>query len=166
MEAGEHGRMRGTCCVACSLEVGRRAAVDFVVCFRVRPEFFVFVVSICFFFERTWPASSTRPPCLIYLCKSTGVCTRCHYLISLFVCGCVTFVVLTDCESCTMPFSTNPRSMGAGEYGLTRRTCFAARRLEVVAVTGLLRDFVLFSFFLSNAYGLLQEAALPHLPLY
>ena len=52
---------------------------------------------------------------------------------------CVTFVVFTDCESCTRPIFTNPRSMEAGEYGLTRGTCFAARRLEFVAVAGLLR---------------------------
>ena len=37
-----------------------------------------------------------------------------------------------------MPISTNPESMEAGEYGLTRGTCFVARRLEVVAVAGLL----------------------------
>ena len=36
------------------------------------------------------------------------------------------------------PISTNPGSMEAGEYGLTRGTCFVARRLEVVAVAGLL----------------------------
>ena len=49
---------------------------------------------------------------------------------------CVTFVVFTDCESCTRPISTNPGSMEAGEYGPTRGTCFAAHRLELVAVTG------------------------------
>ena len=54
------------------------------------------------------------------------------------LCVCVTFVVFTDCESCTKPISTNPGSMEAGEYGLTRGTCFVARRVEVVAVTGLL----------------------------
>ena len=52
---------------------------------------------------------------------------------------CVTFVVLTDCESCTRPLSTNPVSINAGEYGLTRETCFVARRLEVVAFAELLR---------------------------
>ena len=52
---------------------------------------------------------------------------------------CVTFVLFTDCDSCTRPISTNPVSMEAGEYGLTRGTCFFARRLEVVAVAGLLR---------------------------
>ena len=37
------------------------------------------------------------------------------------------------------PISANPGSMeGAGEYGLTRGTCFVARRLEVVAVARLL----------------------------
>ena len=49
---------------------------------------------------------------------------------------CVTFVEFTDCESCTRPISTDPESMEAGEYGLTRGTCFVARRLEVVAVAG------------------------------
>ena len=83
---------------------------------------------------------------------------------------CVTFVVFTDCERCTRPISTNPLSMEAGEYGLTRGTCLFVRRLEGVAVAGLLWiyfvvsffsvrwDFVLFFFvFLTlNAHGLLQ----------
>ena len=89
--------------------------------------------------------------------------TGCHYLIGLSVClsVCVTFVVFIDCESCTRPISTNPGSMEAGEHGLTciqarpistnprsmeeeceyglpSETCFTARRLEVVAVAGLL----------------------------
>ena len=51
---------------------------------------------------------------------------------------CVIFVVFTDCESCTRPISTNPVSMEAGEYGLTRGTWFFARRLDVIAVAGLL----------------------------
>ena len=57
------------------------------------------------------------------------------------------------------------------EYGLTRGTCFTARRLEVVAAAGLLwiyfvvgvfwvrRDLVVtffLVFFTSNAHGLLQ----------
>ena len=78
---------------------------------------------------------------------------------------CVTFVVFTDCESCTRPISTNPGSMEAGEYGLTRGTCFVARRLEVVAVAGLLwiswcvlgaAGFISCFFLFSNAHGLLQ----------
>ena len=65
--------------------------------------------------------------------------TGCHYLITLSsVSVRVKFVVFTDRESCTMPISTNPGSMEAGEYGLTFGTCFVARRLEVVAVARLL----------------------------
>ena len=77
---------------------------------------------------------------------------------------CVTFVVFTGCESCTRPISTN-RDLWkeAGKYRLPRGTCFVARRLEVVAVAGLLwiswcvlggADF--FVSFSSNAHGLLQ----------
>ena len=80
----------------------------------------------------------------------------------------VTFVVSLIAKSCTGLISTNPGSMEAGEYGLTRGTCFVARRLEVVAVAGLLWiswcvlsgvDFFpcfLFDFFSSNAHSLLQ----------
>ena len=59
--------------------------------------------------------------------------------------------------------------MEAGEYGLTRGTCFVASRLEVVTVAGLLwmswcvlggADFFVFfffsNFFSSIAHGLLQ----------
>ena len=69
----------------------------------------------------------------------TGVRTGCHYLISLSVClsVCVTFVVFTDCERCTRPISTNPGSIEAGQYGLTRVTCFLTCRLELDAVAGL-----------------------------
>ena len=63
----------------------------------------------------------------------TEVRTGRHYLISL----CVTFVVFTDCESCTRPIS-NSGSMEAGECGRTHGTCFITCRLEVVAVAGLL----------------------------
>ena len=63
-------------------------------------------------------------------------------LFNLSVCVPVTvsvkFVVFTDCESCTRPISTNPGSMEAGEYGLTRGTCCVVRHLELVAVAGLL----------------------------
>ena len=59
--------------------------------------------------------------------------------------------------------------MEAGEYGLTRGTCFVSHRLELVAVAGLLwiflwcvlgaADFFVFFFsifFYSNAHRLLQ----------
>ena len=58
--------------------------------------------------------------------------------VRLSVSVCVTFIAFTDCERCTRPISTNPGSVEAGEYGLTRGTCFVARRLEVVEVAGLL----------------------------
>ena len=101
--------------------------------------------------------------------------------VCLCMCVCVTFVVFTDCEGCTRPISTNPGSMEAGECGLTRGTCFAARRLELVAVAGRLwiswcvqggADF--FVFFFSIFHYFLRthtacckyEAPLPHIPLY
>ena len=98
----------------------------------------------------------------------TGVRTGCHYLISLSVplSVCVTFVVFTDCERCTRPISTNSGYMEAGEYGLTRWTCFVARRLQLVAASGLLwlswcvvdGAFVYFFLVLSpNAHGLLAS---------
>ena len=59
-------------------------------------------------------------------------------LVCLCLSVCVTFVVFTDRESCTRPASTNSGSMETGEYGLTRRKCFLAYRLELDAVAGLL----------------------------
>ena len=93
----------------------------------------------------------------------------------------IELVVFTDCKSCARPISANPVYMEAGEHGLTRGTCFFARRFEVVAFAGLLRlswcvlggvdfrnFFFLTFFFLSNAHGLLQVRGhlLPHLHLY
>ena len=46
------------------------------------------------------------------------------------------------------PISTNPRSMEEEcEYGLPSETYFTARRLEVVAVAGLLWIYFVVSFF-------------------
>ena len=60
-------------------------------------------------------------------------------LVCLCVCQCVCNIRrFTDCESCTRPISTNPGSVEAGEYGLTRGACCVARSLELVAVSGLL----------------------------
>ena len=110
-------------------------------------------VFIFLFFERIRPAASMRQPCLIYLSTST------------------------DFESCTMPISTNPGSMEAGECGRTRRTCFIARRLEVVSSPGccgfrgvfwVRRDFSFFFSFLflrTHTTCCKYEVALPPLPL-
>ena len=71
----------------------------------------------------------------------TGMSTGSHYLICLSVCVrvCLTFVVCTDGEkSCTRQISTGLVSIEAGQYGLTRWTWFFVRRLEVVAVAGLM----------------------------
>ena len=101
------------------------------------------------------------------------MCIRDRGVIIQFVgvsaCLCVTFFVFTDYESGTRAISTNPGSMKAGEYELTRVTCFVARCLEVVAVAGLpwisrcvlgggglFLDFLFDFFFSSNAHGLLQ----------
>ena len=123
--------------------------------FWVRRDF-VFFFPVLFFFERTRPAASMRPPCPIYLSPSIknrlpfacrakkplhpGVRTGCHYLISLPVCVfvCVTFVVFTDCECCTRPISTNSGSMEAAECGQTSGACFVTCHFAVVAVAVLL----------------------------
>ena len=85
MEAGEYGLTRGTCFVACRLEVVAVAGLLWISwCVLGGAIFFVFLFFNFFvFFERTRPAESMRPSCLIHLSTSTGVRTRCHYLISL-----------------------------------------------------------------------------------
>ena len=111
------------------------------------------------FVERTRPVASMGAPCLIYLYT---------------LCVCVTFLVFTDCESCTRPISTNPGSTEAGEYGLTRGMC--SRRTPSRGVRGrrAAADFVVcfgcggifLCFFLrSHTACCKYEAALPHLPL-
>ena len=81
----------------------------------------------------------------------------------------------TDCESCTMPISTNQGSMDAREYGLTRGTRFVARCLEVVAVAGLMwvswyvfsrAGFCVFFFLRTHTACCKYEGTLPHFPLY
>ena len=69
--------------------------------------------------------------------------------------------------------------MEADEYELTRGTCFVTRRLEVVAVAGLLwiswcvlgapglcRVFSFFFFFRTHTACCKYEDTLSHLPLY
>lgn len=89
------------------------------------------------------------------------------------------FRTIIDCEDCRRPISINPGSTEAGEHGLTRGTCFIARRFEVVAVTGLLSfwwcvlgavefrgGFVVVAFLRTHTAYCKYEAALPHLPFY
>ena len=83
MEAGEYGLARGTCFIARRLEVVAVAGLLWISwCVMDGEGFRVFF--FVFFFERTRPANM-RPPCLIYLSTSTGVCTGCHFLFSLSV---------------------------------------------------------------------------------
>ena len=85
MEAGEYGLTCGTCFVARRLWVVAVAGLLWISwCVLGGAIFFVFLFFTFFvFFERTRPAESMRPSCLIHLSTSTGVRTRCHYLISL-----------------------------------------------------------------------------------
>ena len=75
MEAGEYGLTRGTCFLACRLELDAVAGLLWISwCVLGGAIFFVFIFfPIFFFFERTWPAASMRPPCLIYLSTSNTV---------------------------------------------------------------------------------------------
>ena len=76
VEAGEYGLTRGTCLLACRLELDAVAGL-LSISWRVLggADFSVFFFSRFFFrfffpFERTLRAASTRPPCLIYLSTS------------------------------------------------------------------------------------------------
>ena len=140
-----------------SSRVGRgfRADVDIVACFWWGGFFSAFFASICFssnahgllhvrsplasftslLLMRPFFASKAKKP------LHAGVRTGRDYLINLSVCVPVCdieFVVFTDRESCARPISTNPVSMEAGEYGLSRGAWCFARHLEVVTVAGLM----------------------------
>ena len=131
---------------------GRRAAVDFVVCFRWGGIFFCFFFA--FFFLRTHTACCNyeAASCLIYLSTST------------------------DCESCTRPNSTNPGSMEGGECGLTRGTCCAVSSWSrspggcgfrgVFWVGRIFFFFVRFFLLRTHTACCKYEATLPHVPLY
>ena len=149
MEAGEYALTRGTWFFARCLEVVAVAGLLWISwCVLGGASYFLIFFFRFFFSLRTHTACCKyeAASCLIYISTSTGVRTGCPYLIILSVCSsvcvsvivCAAFVVCSDRESCTRPISTNPVSMEAGEYGLTRGTWVLARRLEVVAVAGLL----------------------------
>ena len=180
-EECEYGLPNGTCFTARRLEVVAVAGllwIYFVVCFLV------FGGISCFFFvfftsnaHGLLPVRGNLASCTSLLVMrpflplgQKSLCIPGAYMVPLFSLSvCVTFVVFTDCESCTRPIPTNPGSMEARECGRTRGTCFVAHRLEVVAVAGLLwiswcvlggADFFVFIFFRfffpSNAHGPLQ----------
>ena len=115
---------------------GRRAVVHYVVCLCVWPEFIF--VRICLL--RTHTACCKYDVAFLDLPQ---LMKRVRFRVPLFrsfvgLHVCVTFVVFTDCECCTRAISTHPSFMQMGKYGLTRGTWFVARRLEMVAVAGLL----------------------------
>ena len=74
-EAREYGLTRGTCFVASRLEVVAVAGLLWISCCVLGgADIFVracVCVCVCVFFERTRPAASMKPPCLIYLFNST-----------------------------------------------------------------------------------------------
>ena len=83
MEAGEYGLTRGTRFVACRFEVVTVAGLLRISWCVLGGAGFRFFVNL---FERTRPAASMRPPCLIYFSTGAGVRTELHYLISLYAC--------------------------------------------------------------------------------
>ena len=91
MEVGEYGLTHGICFVALRHEVVVVAGLLWITwCVFGGADFLCFIFSICFFFfERTRPAASMRPPCRVYRFTSTGVRTGYRYLISLSVCLCM-----------------------------------------------------------------------------
>ena len=146
MEAGEYGVTRGTCFLACRLELDALAGLLLISwCVLGGTDFSVFFFLDLFSFQRTRPTASMKTPCLIYLSFST------------------------DCESCTRPISTNPGSIETVECGLPkawdvfRRMPFRGGRGRRAAV-----DFVVCSgcaevscgelsfLFSSNTHDLLQ----------
>ena len=107
----------------------------------VRQDFRVFCK---FFFLRTHTACCKYEAALPHLplYKNRGACRVPLFNESMCpsACLCVCQRVrnigrVTDCENCTRPISPNPGSMEAGEYGLTRGTCFLACRLELLWIS-------------------------------
>ena len=89
-----------------------------------------------------------RQPCLLYLSTSNEAvfltfgkkfCShRGAYGVSLYDESSCLSLCRTVREFVAYVFFADGESSTAGKYGLTRGTCFVERRLEVVAVAGLL----------------------------
>ena len=70
MEAEQYGLTRGTCFLACRLELDAVAGLLWISwCVFGGADFFSVFLFYFFFFERTRPGASIRPPCLIPLYK-------------------------------------------------------------------------------------------------
>ena len=92
MEAGECGQTRGTCFLARRLEVVAVAGllwISWCVLGGANFAFCFFCFRFFFFFERTWPAASMKPPCLIYLFSSNKARFFAFIQKSLFIPRCV-----------------------------------------------------------------------------
>ena len=114
---------------------GRRPAVDILRgVFGGIPFFFSFSLLRTHTAYCKYEATLPRVPLYWYRGAYRGPLFK--WSVCPSVCVCVTFVVFTDCESCTWPISTSSGLMKSSEYGLIRGTCVFACRFEVVAVDG------------------------------
>ena len=140
----------------------RQAPAAFVVCSGWGGFFLVFLSTFFLFRTHTAFCKYEATSCLVYISTSNDTEARPRersdrgrflplgkkassyrgvYRVSLFnlsvgmrVCVCVTFVVLTDCESCTRPISTKP-----GIYGNGRVRPFFAFRQKASSYRGAYR---------------------------
>ena len=167
---------------------GRRAAVDFVVCFGCDgiscfcfSFFFLRTHTVCCKYEvillhftpllvmRHGRRSEATVDVLAYRARKplhAGVSTGCHFLVCLS--ACVTFVVFTDCESCTYVADfRKPGTYGSGmpsQGGRGRRAamdfvvCFGCDRISCFC----------FSFFFLRTHTACckYEVILPYFCLY
>ena len=84
MESGEYGLTRGTRVVARRPVLVAVAGLLWILwCVLGAADFWCYLILILFCVERTRPAATVRPPFLIYLSTSNGVCVR-TYRIPLF----------------------------------------------------------------------------------
>ena len=117
---------------------GRRAAVDFVVCFGfggISCFFFVF------FFERPRPAASMRPPCLIYLSTSIAA--------SPLLVSCCVPLLRSKCITRYNPAQPNPAELNpAVPCGLSIVSCLKewSHRKSASSAVHIFRTFVRIDF--------------------
>ena len=85
-----------------------------------------------------WPLKKRKNRSFSLLTKTHLVVTEGLISLSARPSACVAFVAFTDCETCRRQISTNTGSIEASEHGLARGPWCVARRLELVAVAGLM----------------------------